>query len=533
MERDTHKKRYCDILRNFFDKMEEKAYYEVSKLGKELVLAREGPDVLINLHGEALNEVIKDADLLAASRKVVNANDLLLNGIMSYAMTYYGFMDQLADERKKLEQINEDMISLQQELKEKNRRLQEASRLKSNFLASMSHELRTPLNSIIGFSGILLQGVAGDLNNKQKKQMRMVYAAGKDLLEQINDILDLSKIEAGKITIYAEEFDVHELISLIEKMILPMIVEKGLQFKSEISADIPSTIYSDRHRIKHVLTNLFSNAIKFTNQGTITVTCQLAQDKKSILFGVKDSGVGIREQDREKIFDEFQQIDSPLKEKQTGTGLGLAISRKLVNMMGGELWVESRFGHGSHFQFTIPISSPAFVEQLPSLTAVEIDETKKLVLIIDDEPQAQVILKTYLQEAGYQVIQAFNASEAKALAQKFHPFAITLDIIMPGKDGWQILEELKNNEKTKNIPVICISIIDNRDLGLSLGAIEYLVKPIEKETLINELRRLENHYFINNILIIDDNPNDVELLTEYINEANKYGILKAYAGTRD
>lgn len=230
------------------------------------------------------------------------------------------------------------------------------------------------------------------------------------------------------------------------------------------------------------------------------------------------------------MFDEFRQIEGPLKGKTAGIGLGLAISKKIVEMMGGRIWAESEYGKGSCFQFVIPIEEFTAAKRPAAIPPETLDLSKKLVLTIDDEYEAQEILKIYLKSEGYEVIQAYNAMEAMVLARKYHPFAITLDIVMPGKDGWDILDELKKDLQTEGIPVICISTSDNRELGLALGVFEYLVKPIEKDQLINELKRLEKHFSIYDILIVDDEPQAVELLTQFLSGEGNYMVRKAYGG---
>ena len=444
------------------------------------------------------------------------------------------------------------------QLQQANAKLKELDRLKSQFLANMSHELRTPLNSIIGFTGIMLQGIAGEIKDEQKKQLNMVYESAKHLLGLINDILDISKIEAGKIEIIPSQFEVKGLIQMVEKMVSPLIEKKGLTFQVAISEDVPPTIYSDKNRIKQVLINLLSNASKFTESGQISLAVRssmldpassLVEFKKedlsplksgsstsiqhpesSIVFSVADTGVGIKPEHLPDVFDEFKQIEGPLKGKTAGIGLGLAISKKIVEMMGGRIWAESEYGKGSCFQFVIPIEEITATKRPTVISPETLDLSKKLVLTIDDEYETQKILKIYLKREGYEVIQAYNAMEAMVLARKYHPFAITLDIVMPGKDGWDILDELKKDPRTGDIPVICISTSDNRELGLALGVFEYLVKPIEKDQLINELKRLEKHFSIYDILIIDDEPQAVELLTQFLSGEGNYMVRKAYGG---
>ena len=449
-----------------------------------------------------------------------------------------------------LRQMQAQLEHQNTQLQQANAKLKELDRLKSQFLANMSHELRTPLNSIIGFTGIMLQGIAGELNDEQKKQLNMVYESAKHLLGLINDILDISKIEAGKIEITPSQFEVKEIIQTVKKMVSPMIEEKGLTFQVAISEDVPSTIYHDKNRIKQVLINLLSNASKFTESGQISLRVRssmlypgssLEEFKKedlssiqhpvsSIFFSVSDTGVGIKSEHLPEVFDEFKQIQGPLKGKTAGIGLGLAISKKIVEIMRGRIWAESEYGKGSCFQFVIPMEEITTVKRQAVISPKTLDPGKKLVLTIDDEYETQEILKIHLKSEGYEVIQAYNAMEAMVLARKYYPFAITLDIVMPGKDGWDILDELKKDPQTEGIPVICISKSDNRELGLALGVFEYLVKPIEKDQLINELKRLEAHFSIYDILIIDDDPQAVALLTQFLSGEGNYMVRKAYGG---
>lgn len=247
------------------------------------------------------------------------------------------------------------------------------------------------------------------------------------------------------------------------------------------------------------------------------------------MFSVEDTGIGIKEENIESIFDEFTQVESKKQSKPEGTGLGLAISQKMVNLMKGEMKVESEYGEGSRFSFSIPIDEQETYNE-HDYEPENLDMNKKLILTVDDEEQSQEILKTYLTEAGYEVIQAYNEKQAMHLARKYLPFAITLDIVIPGKDGWDILNELKIDKITGGIPVICISTLDNREMGISLGAIEYLVKPINNESLIQELKRLEQQFEIENILIVDDSEADRNLLLNYLKEYRKFELTLADSG---
>ncbi|MBN1969438.1 MAG: response regulator, partial [Candidatus Delongbacteria bacterium] len=452
--------------------------------------------------------------------------------VTALIMSLFGVIILKKQVRKRTEELETANSNMEMKIKERtfelekaNKRLEEASRLKSKFLANMSHELRTPLNSIIGFTGIILQGITGEINEEQKKQLTMVFDSAKHLLGLINDILDISKIEAGKIELIKADFDIYELINNVEKMITPLTLEKSIELNFTISNNLPKTIYNDKNRIKQVLINLLSNALKFTDKGVITLkieNIEVDNGMNLLQFQVTDSGIGISKDNLESIFEEFSQIENSNREKPVGTGLGLAISKKMVELMGGKIWVESEFGKGSTFFFTVTGSQDQVDDQKTKEIKNNMDMNKRLILTIDDDLLAQQIIKTYLKSEGYEVIQAYNAKEAMELAKKHRPFAITLDIVMPGKDGWDILREIKQDQEICNIPVICISMMDNRDMGLSLGAVEYLIKPIDKQQFINELIKLEGKTSTYDILIVDDEPKASEVISNFIDEKEGY-----------
>ena len=572
---------YMNIILSYIEKGDERSLYEASEFARDCLGADLGPEVLVEMHSRVLSGIVREQGA-QFEPFIEKANQVLLEAMMAYGLahqelierqsaeyeslkTYTRKIEEQAEQLKalykELEESNAGTMALYQEIEDKNKalrdaneRLQELTRLKSQFLANMSHELRTPLNSIIGFTGIILQGIVGELNEEQEKQLGMVYDSAKHLLGLINDILDLSKIEAGKIEIVPAEFEVKELIHMVEKMVSPLAQEIGLALQVALSEDVPAVIFHDKNRIKQVLINLLSNAIKFTPSGEIRLIVRLmSRDEgtrdegrggeasivpeseangrpSSIQFSVADTGIGIKPEHLADIFDEFRQIEGPLREKPVGTGLGLAISKKMVEMMGGRIRAESEYGKGSCFHFVLPIKEMPAPKRAPGILPQELAPGMRLVLTIDDEYEAQKILKAYLKNEGYEVIQAYSFLEAMELARKYRPFAITLDIIMPGKDGWDILHALKNDPLTEAIPVICISILDNREMGLSLGAVEYLVKPVDKDEFIRELRRLAKDRPICDILIIDDDPKAVALLSQYFQEVDDYRVRKAYGG---
>lgn len=441
--------------------------------------------------------------------------------------------EELTLQNEELRSQTDELRAQQRELEEKNLEIKRANQAKSEFLANMSHELRTPLNSIIGFSEVLGDLSFGDLNEKQKKYVHNIHTSGKQLLQLINDILDLSKVEAGKMGLRYEEFSISEILSGVKTMVKTEVDKKNLSFDMEIDKHL-TTINADKQKFGQIMINLLSNAVKFTpKDGKIKVSAKWING--SVQISVADTGIGIKPEDQERIFSKFQQIDNKTAREYAGTGLGLALTKKFVGMHGGKIWLESEFGKGSTFTFTIPLKpeSGTFYKEATSSEAVEKSGKFPLILVVEDDPQSSELLKTYLTQEGYTVATAFNGKDAVAKAKELKPMAITLDIILPGKNGWKVLAELKEMSETKDIPVIIVSITEERELGFSLGAIDYLIKPINREELIRTLKRhgltVRPEGSPVHILVIDDEPKTVELVSAVL-ESEGYCVRKAYGG---
>ncbi|WP_448593340.1 response regulator [Thermoflexus hugenholtzii] len=408
---------------------------------------------------------------------------------------------------------------LYEEQKRTAERLRELDRLKTQFIANMSHELRTPLNSIIGFSRVILKGIDGPLTEAQRQDLTAIYNAGQHLLGLINDILDLSKIEAGRMELQFAEVDMREIIRGVMSTAVGLTRDKPIELHQEVPEDLPP-VWADAQRARQVLLNLVSNAAKFTDQGFIAVRAWA--DESFVTIAVQDTGIGIPKEKQEEIFQEFTQVESGTTRRYGGTGLGLAISRRLVELMGGRIWVESEVGKGSTFFFTLPRARP--------LLAGEPRPGRPVILCIDDDPGVITLYRRYLEKHGFEVVGLTDPREALETARRLRPDAITLDIMMPQKDGWTVLQELKADPQTRAIPVIICSILDERGRGFSLGAAEYLVKPFTEEELLEAIQRVDGRPRPLKVLVIDDSEADRQLIRRVLENAGGYHVLEAANG---
>ncbi|GAB4541131.1 MAG: hypothetical protein Fur002_09040 [Anaerolineales bacterium] len=404
--------------------------------------------------------------------------------------------------------------------------MREIDRVKSQFLANMSHELRTPLNSIIGFSRVILKGIDGPITELQQQDLSAIYNSGQHLLGLINDILDFAKIEAGKMELAFDEVNMSDITNSVLSTMSGLVKDKPVQLKAEIEPDLP-TVRADTIRIRQVMINLLSNAAKFTDEGVIIVRVNTQPGetrRREMRVSVIDSGPGISSEDQKKLFQAFSQVDDSPTRKTGGTGLGLSICLELVKMHGGKIWVESEVGKGSTFSFTLPLFHKKDEEASVN--------TQKTILAIDDDLQVISLYERYLQPQGYQVVALSEPARALERAKLLKPFAITLDIMMPGIDGWQVMDKLKSDPETRNIPVIVCSILDDFDKGFSLGASDYLVKPILEDDLVNALDRLNADGTIREVLVIDDDPNDLRLLEKILEKDGRYKATLAQGGQK-
>lgn len=393
---------------------------------------------------------------------------------------------------------------------------------KSQFLAKMSHELRTPMNAIIGYSEMLMED-AQDLGITEcVADIGKIHSAGKHLLGLINDVLDLSKIESGRMEVYLETFQVETLIDEVLTTIKPIVEQKNNRLEIKIVNSL-GKIQADFTKTRQILINLLSNAAKFTEEGLISIEFKREFGTKGngdrLYFCVSDNGIGMTPEQQQKLFQPFTQVDASTTRRFGGTGLGLAITKQFIDMMGGNIRVESEFGKGSQFIVCLPAqveSEPAS----PAQSMEELGETLEgsgFILIIDDDVITRELLKNYLSKLGHSVAAAANGEEGLQLAKKLRPDAILLDVKMPGMDGWRVLSTLKNNSLLSDIPVIMTSIEEDRNKGYALGATDYLVKPVGREQLATIL----NKYQIGDqsqhlVMVVEDDKITRDIMTNML-----------------
>ncbi|MEW6326806.1 MAG: response regulator [Thermodesulfobacteriota bacterium] len=626
----------------------ERAYETVAaQRNRTLVLTLFGVSLVITIIYLIVNKFIRrPVEDLAEKAKRFAEGDMSVSigiktedeiGVLGNTFNY--MVESVSSSSRKLEEEVTRKTALLDErarlialLEKANRELRELDKLKSTFLANMSHELRTPMNAIIGYTDLLIDGVDGPINEEQQKSLKKIAGNSRYLLQLINDVLDISKIESGKIELEPKELDLKWLIESVIPTFEPLIEQKGLTLAYHIDEGLPLA-YGDEDTIRQVLINLLSNAVKFTPKGGITITARPSgrgiKPGEEPIFAevcVEDTGIGIKEEDLGTIFDKFVQVDRTTVRPYEGTGLGLSIARGLVALHKGMIWATSKYGEGSKFYFTIPLnkgilekpteaviesrvaealadyfgkpvgiflrepqyggkpircweyvrcgqpSCPAYgskesrcwlilgthcagmkiagyPEKVDFCKGCELIENlileaeegykpvgakapkgrgvaKKTVLAIDDNPEAVDIISKYLGEE-YRVVGLLSGEKAVEKAKEVGPLAITLDILMPKKDGWQVLRELKDTPETQDIPVIILSIVDDKRLGFSLGATEYIVKPVEKQVLLRKLRNLEKMGKIKRVLVVDNELETVRLIGTVLKEA-EYQVTTAY-----
>jgi signal transduction histidine kinase/CheY-like chemotaxis protein len=398
-----------------------------------------------------------------------------------------------------------------------------ASRAKSTFVASMSHEFRTPLNAIIGYSEMLTEEAKESGAAQIVPDLEKIRTAGKHLLELINSVLDISKIEAGKMELFAETFRVERLVREVADVAVPLAARNNNRLEAVVTPDV-GEVRADQTKVRQSLYNLVSNACKFTSDGEVRIEVSRASDG-FVIFAVRDTGVGMTPAQMGRLFQSFAQGDASTSRRFGGTGLGLALSRGFARMMGGDISVESEAGKGSVFTMRIPANvAPPIAREEPRRDGA----SSGFVLAIDDDPDIHEMLRRTLGRHGFIVETARTGPDGLRLAKQLRPQAITLDVMMPGMDGWTVLGRLKNDPATADIPVVMLTIVDNRNLGFAMGAAEYLTKPIDRERLAQVLLRYRTGEE-NEALVVEDEPDSRDVMRRML-ESQGWRVREARNG---
>ena len=459
-------------------------------------------------------QVARLEEALAAQRKINKVLMERTEGGGAHSLFERNITLQKSEEARtrELERLNAELHRMIDEANRAQEAAEQANRSKSIFLANMSHELRTPLNAIIGYSEMLQEEVEDLGDASLSADLHKIYSAGKHLLGLINDILDLSKIEAGKMGLYLEDFEVAAMVEEVCTTIRPLIEKNANRLEIRRQGDL-GEMRSDLTKVRQILFNLLSNASKFTEDGAITLSLERAShaEGERLIFTVADNGIGMTEAQMGRLFQAFTQADVSTTRKYGGTGLGLTITRRFCEMLGGTIDVRSEEGNGSVFAVSLPARlaeqkaevAAAAPESTP-LSSASCGEGNCTVLVIDDDPLVCEMMQRFLAEDGFHVITATSGDEGLALARNLKPCAITLDVIMPSMDGWAVLNALKNDHELADIPVIMLTIVDDKNMGYALGAADYLVKPLSRERLRTVLERYRPDNGDKRVLLVED-----------------------------
>jgi signal transduction histidine kinase/CheY-like chemotaxis protein len=430
---------------------------------------------------------------------------------------------------KELEDTNRGVVALYAELDEKADYLRRASELKSRFLSNMSHEFRTPLNTVISFSRLLLDETDGPLNAEQRLQLGFARKAAEGMLELVNDLLDLAKVEAGKAIVRKAPFEAADLFGALRGMLRPLLVTSSVDLVFEVPAKVP-TLDTDEGKVSQILRNFISNALKFTERGEVRVSARAADGH--VVFSVADTGLGIAPEDQDLIFREYTQVDSHLQRRVKGTGLGLPLSRRLAELLGGRIGLQSEPGVGSTFSLEIPAryDGPGEVVVVPEVTRLQ-DPTRFPVLVLEDNPETVFIYEKYLKGTPFQAIPASTTAEARRIIREVRPVAAIVDIMLGQESAWSLISEVKAGATTRGMPVYVVTMVDNRHKAKALGADDFAEKPVARAWLLDRLASAVASLPRDRVLVVDDDPAARYLLAGLLEET-RYEPIEASDGAR-
>jgi signal transduction histidine kinase/DNA-binding response OmpR family regulator len=427
-----------------------------------------------------------------------------------------------------LHDTNRGVVALYAELDERADHLRRADELKSRFLSNMSHEFRTPLNSILALSRLLLTRGDGELTAEQEKQVQFIRKAAESLTELVNDLLDLAKVEAGKIVVTPIECSADSLFATLRGMLRPLLVGDVVALVFEDPADIPPLL-QDEGKLAQILRNFISNAIKFTEQGEVRIWAVYDSDGDSVTFSVRDTGIGIAEEDLDIIFQEFGQVAHPMQRRVKGTGLGLPLSKKLSELLGGSIAVQSAPGEGSVFSVTIPRIYRSLSAPIDIAESWELQSGRIPILAVEDNPADSFAVERILATSRYQAVVARSVAEARRALESVRPAAIILDVVLLGDESWRFLIEIRQRDATADIPVVVASSTGDERKAVNLGADEYLDKPIDPGQLVRLLDRLTGQRSVTHVLLVDDEEVSRYLVRQLLPRGT-YDIKEAATG---
>jgi len=470
--------------------------------------------------------VAKMADAIALQRahdpvhEIQRQNQELLRTLEDLARR----QDELVALNRELEDTNRGVVALYAELDERADHLRRADEIKTRFLSNMSHEFRTPVNAIQGLARMLLDRLDGELTPEQERQVSFIKNAADALSELVNDLLDLAKAQAGKVEIHPVEFEVSNLFGALRGMLRPLLVNESVSLVFDEPDDLPH-LYTDESKVSQILRNFISNALKFTELGEVRVSARLVPADGTVAFSVRDTGIGIDCDDQARIFEEFTQVDNPIQRRVKGTRLGLPLCRRLAELLGGSVSVESTLGSGSTFTAFVPV----MYAPRAALPVWEIDPARRPVLVVEDRPDTMMMYERHFLGAGYQVLPARSLREARDALSHVRPHAIVIDIMLRGEDTWEFLTELRRRDETRDLPLIVVSSVDDERKGLALGADAYVVKPIEPSRLVELLNALMRRKAPQRILLVDDEEVSRYLLRQHLSAPSRE-VVEAVSG---